>query len=160
MNQIEPERFQFTSGDGLSITCVKWSGPHQVRGVVQIAHGLGEHMGRYTALAETLVQGEFVVYGSDHRGHGLIANVLEALATSEPAVLISSWNIWFLLELSRSASTQASHTFCLATVWVLSPRSNLSSTIVIQSMAWRFPGPAFWTAWLASVSRHRQERIR
>ena len=73
MNQVEPERFQFTSGDGLPIACVKWSGPHQVRGVVQIAHGLGEHMGRYAALAETLVHGEFVVYGNAHRGHGLTA---------------------------------------------------------------------------------------
>src|SRR6266542_5557439 len=68
-----PERFELTSADGLSIACVKWSGHHQVRGVVQIAHGLGEHMGRYAALAETLVQGEFVVYGNDHRGHGLTA---------------------------------------------------------------------------------------
>ena len=73
MNQVEPERFQFTSGDGLSIACVKWIGRHHVRGVVQIVHGLGEHMGRYAALAETLVQGEFVVYGNDHRGHGLTA---------------------------------------------------------------------------------------
>jgi len=75
MNQVEPERFQFTSGDGLSIACVKWSGHHHVRGVVQIAHGLGEHMGRYAELAETLVHGEFVVYGNDHRGHGLTAKV-------------------------------------------------------------------------------------
>jgi acyl-CoA reductase-like NAD-dependent aldehyde dehydrogenase len=30
MNQVEPERFQFTSGDGLSIACVKWSGHHHV----------------------------------------------------------------------------------------------------------------------------------
>ena len=67
------KRFQFTSADGLSIACVKWSGHHHVRGVVQIAHGLGEHTGRYAELAETLVQGEFVVYGSDHRGHGLTA---------------------------------------------------------------------------------------
>src|SRR5438128_3398247 len=73
MNQVEPERFQFTSSDSLSIACVKWIGRHHVRGVVQIAHGLGEHMGRYAALAETLVQGEFVVYGNDHRGHGLTA---------------------------------------------------------------------------------------
>ena len=47
MTHLEPERFQFTSPDGLSIACVKWSGHHRVRGVVQIAHGLGEHMGRY-----------------------------------------------------------------------------------------------------------------
>jgi len=75
MNQVEPERFEFTSGDGLSIACVKWIGRHHVRGVVQIAHGLGEHMGRYAELAETLVHGEFVVYGNDHRGHGLTAKV-------------------------------------------------------------------------------------
>src|SRR5712671_1839287 len=68
-----PERFHFTSSDGLSIACVKWSSHHQVRGVIQIAHGLGEHMGRYAELAEKLVEGEFVVYGNDHRGHGLTA---------------------------------------------------------------------------------------
>ena len=73
MNQPKEERFQFTSGDGLSIACVKWSGPHEVRGVVQIAHGLGEHIGRYSALAEILVRDHFVVYGNDHRGHGLTA---------------------------------------------------------------------------------------
>jgi alpha-beta hydrolase superfamily lysophospholipase len=68
---LKPDRFQFTSGDGLTIACVKWSGEHEVRGVVQIAHGLGEHIGRYTALADILVQAHFVVYGNDHRGHGL-----------------------------------------------------------------------------------------
>jgi alpha-beta hydrolase superfamily lysophospholipase len=66
-----PERFQFKSDDGLSIACVKWGNGHHVRGVVQIAHGLGEHVGRYAQLAETLAQAEFVVYGNDHRGHGL-----------------------------------------------------------------------------------------
>src|SRR5256886_12068164 len=69
----QPKRFQFTSTDGLSIACMKWGGHHDVRGVVQIAHGLGEHMGRYAELAEKLVEGEFFVYGNDHRGHGLTA---------------------------------------------------------------------------------------
>ena len=73
MSQLEPERFEFISDDDLPIACVKWSRPHEVRGVVQIAHGLGEHIGRYAELAETLVRGEFVVYGNDHRGHGLTA---------------------------------------------------------------------------------------
>src|SRR5215510_328742 len=73
MSQLEPERVQFTSADGLSIACVTWSGQDNVRGVVQTAHGLGEHIGRYVELAETLVHGEFVVYGNDHRGHGLTA---------------------------------------------------------------------------------------
>src|SRR5438094_4784795 len=68
-----PERFHFTSTDGFSIACVKWVRPQKVRGVIQIAHGLGEYMGRYAQLAEILVEGEFVVYGNDHRGHGLTA---------------------------------------------------------------------------------------
>src|SRR5438270_4878619 len=68
-----PERFEFESGDGLAIACVKWGNSRDVRGVVQIAHGLGEHIGRYAELAETLAQAEFVVYGNDHRGHGLTA---------------------------------------------------------------------------------------
>jgi alpha-beta hydrolase superfamily lysophospholipase len=68
-----PERFQFISTDGLSIAWVKWGGQHQVRGVLQIAHGLGEHIGRYGELADILVRDGFVVYGNDHRGHGLTA---------------------------------------------------------------------------------------
>src|SRR5262245_31723283 len=80
MTRLKPERFQFTSAEGFAIACVKWSGDHPVRGVVQIAHGLGEHMGRYAELADTLIDGEFV-YGNDHRGHGLTANLLEVLAT-------------------------------------------------------------------------------
>ena len=68
-----PERFHFTSSDGLSIACVKWVRPQKVRGVIQIAHGLGEHMGRYEQLAEILLEAEFAVYGDDHRGHGLTA---------------------------------------------------------------------------------------
>jgi alpha-beta hydrolase superfamily lysophospholipase len=68
-----PERFQFKSDDGLAIACVKWGNARNVRAIVQIAHGLGEHIGRYAELAEKLVQAEFVVYGNDHRGHGLTA---------------------------------------------------------------------------------------
>jgi len=68
-----PERFEFRSDDGLSIACVKWGNHGGVRGVVQIAHGLGEHIGRYGELADILVRDGFVVYGNDHRGHGLTA---------------------------------------------------------------------------------------
>src|SRR6266446_1707495 len=70
-----PERFQFKSDDGLSIACVKWGNHRGVRGVVQIAHGLGEYIGRYGELADILVRDGFVVYGNDHRGHGLTAKL-------------------------------------------------------------------------------------
>jgi alpha-beta hydrolase superfamily lysophospholipase len=40
---------------------------------VQIADGLGEHIGRYAGLIEVLVDAGLVVYGNDHRGHGRTA---------------------------------------------------------------------------------------
>ena len=79
-----PERFEFESGDGLAIACIRWGNSRDVRGVVQIAHGLGEHIGRYAELAETLTQAEFVVYGNDHRGHGLTAKPSGSLGEFGP----------------------------------------------------------------------------
>jgi len=79
-----PERFQFTSSDGLSIACEKWSGQHEPRGIIQISHGLGEHIGRYGELAKVLVEDEFVVYGNDHRGHGLTAKPSDSFGDFGP----------------------------------------------------------------------------
>src|SRR5438874_4083544 len=80
-----PERFKFTSSDGLSIACKKWGNGRHVRGVVQIGHGLGEHIGRYAELADLLVEDEFVVYGNDHRGHGLTAKPSDSFGDFGPA---------------------------------------------------------------------------
>jgi alpha-beta hydrolase superfamily lysophospholipase len=40
------------------------------RAIVQILHGVGEHAGRYAALAQALAADGYVVYADDHRGHG------------------------------------------------------------------------------------------
>lgn len=40
------------------------------RAVIVIAHGLGEHSGRYEKIAARLNQEEFSVYALDHQGHG------------------------------------------------------------------------------------------
>ncbi len=42
----------------------------EIRAVLFIAHGLGEHIGRYEHLAGFLNQAGFAVFGTDHRGHG------------------------------------------------------------------------------------------
>jgi acylglycerol lipase len=49
-----------------------WSpaGDQQPKGVVTIAHGYGEHIGRYQHVAERLNEAGFAVYGLDHHGHG------------------------------------------------------------------------------------------
>ena len=73
IDSVEPTRFSFTSADGRRIACACWQAGGQARGVVQIAHGLGEHIGRYAVLAQYLVQSGLTVYGNDHRGHGRTA---------------------------------------------------------------------------------------
>jgi alpha-beta hydrolase superfamily lysophospholipase len=68
---LPAERFRLTSSDGLCIACARWNSNGPARAVVQIAHGMGEHMGRYAATIDTLVAAGLTVYANDHRGHGL-----------------------------------------------------------------------------------------
>ncbi|MFF2082917.1 alpha/beta hydrolase [Nocardia sp. NPDC058176] len=61
----------FTSSDGTVIFVREWLPTESsVRGVVQIAHGMGEHGARYGHLAERLAALGYAVYAADHRGHG------------------------------------------------------------------------------------------
>ena len=47
-----------------------WRPQGEVRGVVQIVHGIAEHMGRYDHFARYLNAHGYVVCGEDHLGHG------------------------------------------------------------------------------------------
>ncbi len=58
------------TGDGLKLRLQRWPAPGPVHGTVQIVHGLGEHIGRYAALAGALNAQGWNVVGHDHRGHG------------------------------------------------------------------------------------------
>jgi alpha-beta hydrolase superfamily lysophospholipase len=70
---IPDARFWLTSADGLCISCARWDSKGETRGVVQIAHGMGEHIGRYAETINLLTAVGLTVYGNDHRGHGLSA---------------------------------------------------------------------------------------
>src|SRR5216684_1644668 len=73
------EEFSFSSTDGLEIAYYRWRAPARAAGIVQIAHGMGEHALRYAHVAEFLNQAGYHVYASDHRGHGRTAKNVEAL---------------------------------------------------------------------------------
>ena len=61
------------ASDDKPIRVYQWKGPAPVRGIVQIAHGMGEHALRYRPIAQALVNAGYVVYANDHRGHGELA---------------------------------------------------------------------------------------
>jgi alpha-beta hydrolase superfamily lysophospholipase len=73
------EDFSFSSEDGLEIAYYRWRAPGRAAGIVQIAHGMGEHSIRYAHVAEFLNQAGFHVYSNDHRGHGRSASGRESL---------------------------------------------------------------------------------
>lgn len=53
-----------------NLHCCKWDDVAQPRGVVQIVHGIAEHILRYAPLAEYLNRCGFIVVAEDHMGHG------------------------------------------------------------------------------------------
>jgi alpha-beta hydrolase superfamily lysophospholipase len=76
---VASKEFHFTSKDGLPIACSRWDSRGPACAVLQITHGLGEHIGRYAELIEALQNAGIVVYGNDHRGHGRTARSSEEL---------------------------------------------------------------------------------
>lgn len=70
--------FYFQSSTGRTsihaLNCVPDSKP---RAVVQIAHGIAEHIDRYRPFMEFLADNGFVVAGNDHLGHGKSIRVPE-----------------------------------------------------------------------------------
>jgi alpha-beta hydrolase superfamily lysophospholipase len=57
-------------GHGGRLVARTWSGERAPTHVVLLAHGYGEHVGRYEHVAAVLVAGGAVVYAVDHVGHG------------------------------------------------------------------------------------------
>jgi len=56
--------------DDLPLHVRQWTLRSPARGLVLLVHGLGEHIGRYAALAQRLNEAGWDVAGYDHRGHG------------------------------------------------------------------------------------------
>ncbi|MEH7331130.1 lysophospholipase [Neobacillus drentensis] len=69
--------FTFQTEDGVEIFAKKWAAKSEIRpkAIVQIAHGMAEHIDRYDAFAKELMSHDFIVYGNDHRGHGETAKL-------------------------------------------------------------------------------------
>ena len=64
-------RFRYEGTDGTGLAGFVWrdqSAP--ARGVLQLAHGAGEHAGRYFGPLAPVLAAGWVIYAADHRGHG------------------------------------------------------------------------------------------
>lgn len=82
--------YYFTSGDGKTLIHVNQWTPlrREIRGIVQIAHGVAEYGARYAPFAQYLCQNGFVVVANDHLGHG------KSLVDGCPMVYFGDENGW------------------------------------------------------------------
>lgn len=69
---IKREEFYYDSRDGIhKIHAVKWiPQTDEIKCVVQIVHGMAEHIDRYDDFAKYLAEKGMLVIGNDHLGHG------------------------------------------------------------------------------------------
>ena len=69
--EIRRTEFTYLSSDQRTqIRAVRYEPAGTPCGIVQLTHGMVEHMDRYDAFAKYLCRNGFVVAGQDHLGHG------------------------------------------------------------------------------------------
>ncbi len=68
---MREREFFLPSSDGKhKIRCIEWIPDGPVKAVLQIAHGMVEHIGRYREFGIWLAENGIAVIGHDHLGHG------------------------------------------------------------------------------------------
>lgn len=79
------KEFQLSSADGLLLQGKHWTSDKPVKAVVQISHGMAEHIDRYDSFAKYLTDAGIEVYGHSHRGHGKTAKSKDELGYLAPS---------------------------------------------------------------------------
>lgn len=64
--------FYFKSSTGFDVFAKKWINEDfkKHKGIIQLVHGMQEHIGRYNDFANFLANNGYIVVGHDHLGHG------------------------------------------------------------------------------------------
>lgn len=68
---MDKKEFFYKSQDGVSqIHGIKWIPDGEIKGILQVVHGMSEYVERYEPLAKALTKDGILVVGDDHLGHG------------------------------------------------------------------------------------------
>ena len=62
--------FQLPTSDGLQLSGTSYTPTGEIKGVVVLLHGMGEHFGRFKHVADFFSTLGYATVGMDHRGHG------------------------------------------------------------------------------------------
>jgi len=67
---MKSTEFKFNTFDGLELFGQSWQPEKPPKAVVCLVHGLGEHIGRYSHVADRLTKAGYIILAFDLRGHG------------------------------------------------------------------------------------------
>ena len=84
--------FYYQSADKKTqIHAIEWKPEKEIKGIIQIAHGVTEHIARYEHFAEVFTQNGWIVVGNDHLGHG------KSILPNGKKMYFGSKNSWWLV---------------------------------------------------------------
>lgn len=72
---VNETRFRYEGEDGTGLAGFRWQAGGKPRALLQLAHGAGEHAGRYLGPMTPIIEAGFVIYAADHRGHGMTSGM-------------------------------------------------------------------------------------
>ena len=83
---MKSDEFKLKAADGAEIHVYEWlpDDSGEIIGLVQLAHGMAEHAGRFKDFARFLTLNNYAVYANDHRGHGKTAGSLDKVGFLAP----------------------------------------------------------------------------
>lgn len=64
------DNYWLTMSDQTEVFIKRWMPETGPKAIIQLSHGMAEHIGRYEAFGKFLAGKGYIVYGNDHRGHG------------------------------------------------------------------------------------------
>ena len=135
---VTPVERQITLRDGFRLALRVWTPSDIPRGTVVIAHGLGEHAGRYQRLARDLGDAGWEVHAADCRGHGRSGGARGVLPHAESIRDDIIESLAFARATAASPVVLLGHSMGGAmAAWALAHAPNAADALVMSSPALR-----------------------
>lgn len=106
---MKTEIFEFAGYNGIILPAYLWLPDGEVKAVLQITHGMTEHMGRYETFARYLCSMGITVAGFDLRGHGKNPGDAEVASFGEGGWAASIEDMRLFYELLEQRLTVVPH---------------------------------------------------
>lgn len=106
---MKTEIFEFAGYNGIILPAYLWLPDGEVKAVLQITHGMTEHIGRYEAFARYLCSMGITVAGFDLRGHGKNPGDAEVASFGEGGWAASIEDMRLFYELLEQRLTVVPH---------------------------------------------------